>query len=40
MKEIRSHYKNGKPKYYATVERLIIDTDVLSANYVPRTFYV
>lgn len=40
MKEIRNHYKIDKPKYYATIERLIIDTDVLSANYVPRPFYV
>ena len=32
MGKIRSHYRNDKPRYYATVERLKIDTDLLSAN--------
>lgn len=40
MGEISRPYRNGKPRYYATVERLIIDTNLLSASYVPRAFYV
>lgn len=39
MGETRSPYRNGKPKH-ATVERLIIDINLFSANYVPKAFYI